>query len=73
MICLWASPDVIFERIKNDRGRPLLQVEEPKKEIQRIIDQRKEYYLQADLVIDCKNLSIRKVSQQVIAAVCDID
>ena len=73
VICLWASPDVIFERIKNDRGRPLLQVEEPKKEIQRIIDQRKEYYLQADLVIDCKNLSIRKVSQQVIAAVCDID
>ena len=46
---------------------------EQKKEIQRIIDQRKEYYLQADLVIDCKNLSIRKVSQQVIAAVCDID
>ena len=71
VICLWAIPEVIFERIKNDRGRPLLQVEEPKKEIQRIIDQRKDYYLQADLVIDCNDLSIEEVSQRVIGAVCD--
>ena len=73
VICLWAIPEVIFERIKNDRGRPLLQVEEPKKEIQRIIDQRKDYYLQADLVIDCNELSIEEVSQRVIRAVNDLD
>ena len=73
VICLWAIPEVIFERIKNDRGRPLLQVEEPKKEIQRIIDQRKDYYLQADLVIDCNELSIEEVSQQVIRAVTDLN
>ena len=73
VICLWAIPEVIFERIKNDRGRPLLKVEKPKKEIQRIIDQRKDYYLQADLVIDCNELSIEEVSQRVIRAVTDLN
>ena len=66
VICLWASPDIIFERLKDDRSRPLLQVKEPKREIQRICDSRKDTYLNANLVIDCDHLSIAQVAKKVV-------
>ena len=66
VICLWANAGVIFERIKEDRGRPLLLVDEPKREIQKIIEARRDTYLQADLVIDCNNSSIEDVATKII-------
>jgi shikimate kinase len=71
VICLWADPEVIFERIKGDRGRPLLLVDEPKREIQKIIEARRDTYLQADLVIDCNNASIEDVATKIIDTVRD--
>jgi shikimate kinase len=66
VVCLWADAEVIFERIKGDKGRPLLLVKEPKREIQKIIDARKDTYLQADLVINCNNVSIRDVAGEIV-------
>jgi len=71
VICLWADAGVIFERIKEDRGRPLLLVDEPKREIQKIIEARRDTYLQADLVIDCNNVSIKDVAMKIIDAATD--
>ena len=66
VICLWASPQIIFERLKDDRSRPLLQVKDPRLEIQRICDSRKDTYLSANLVIDCDHLSIAQVAEKII-------
>jgi shikimate kinase len=66
VICLWASPHIIFERLREDRSRPLLNVKDPKREIQRICDSRKDTYLCANLVIDCDNLSISQVAEKVV-------
>ena len=66
VICLWASPHIIFERLREDRSRPLLNVKDPKREIQRICDSRKDTYLRANLVIDCDNLSISQVAEKVV-------
>jgi hypothetical protein len=41
-------------------------VKEPKREIQKIIDARKDTYLQADLVINCNNVSIRDVAGEIV-------
>ncbi len=71
VICLWADAEVIFERIKEDRGRPLLLVDEPKREIQKIIEARRDTYLQADLVIDCNNASIEDVATKIIDTAMD--
>lgn len=71
VICLWADAGVIFERIKQDRERPLLLVDEPKSEIQKIIEARRDTYLQADLVIDCNNVSIEDVTMKIIDAATD--
>jgi shikimate kinase len=71
VICLWADAEVIFERIKEDRGRPLLLVDEPKLEIQKIIETRRDTYLQADLVIDCNNASIEDIAMKIIDAARD--
>ena len=66
VICLWASPHIIFERLREDRSRPLLNVKDPKREIQRICDSRKDTYLSANLVIDCDNLSISQVAEKIV-------
>ena len=43
-IYLKTSPETIFERIKDDKTRPLLLVENPKKEIEKILNQREKHY-----------------------------
>jgi shikimate kinase len=58
VVCLTASPDVIFERIKHETHRPLLQTADPKATIKELLASREPYYAQADMSIDTSNKSI---------------
>ncbi len=53
-VSVWikASSNKIYERIKHDTTRPLLQCDNPKQRIQEILDTRKELYAQANIHID---------------------
>jgi shikimate kinase len=73
VVCLWADAEVIFERIKGDKERPLLLVKEPKREIQKIIEARRDTYLQADLVINCNNLSIKDAVGKIVDVVTNLN
>jgi len=66
VVCLWANSETIFDRVKNDRSRPLLQVKNPLLEIQRIINRRQEIYLKANLVIDTDTLKENEVVDAII-------
>ncbi len=44
VILLQASPDVIYQRVKNDRTRPLLQDKNPRGRILDLMSARKKYY-----------------------------
>ena len=68
VICLFANPSAIFERIRSESHRPLLQVNDPVFEIKKIIEERKDTYLKADLVIQTDNLSPDEVTQRIIDA-----
>ncbi len=58
VVCLTARPEVIFERIKHETHRPLLQTPEPLAKIKELLDQRQQFYAQADFVIDTSEKSV---------------
>lgn len=70
-ICLDAHPDEIARRLQGTRHRPLLNVEDPKAEIERLLAARREAYAALLWHIDTTGLSTRAVVQRAmeIAAV----
>lgn len=53
VIYLRAKPETIYERLKNDTTRPLLQGENPQQKIKDMIAQRGPFYVEgADFIID---------------------
>jgi len=55
---LQATPEVIYERIKNEGHRPLLKVPDPLGCIKELYNQRLPLYNQADFTIDANSASI---------------
>lgn len=66
IICLEASPEVILRRTKGNTCRPLLNVSDPKKEIEDLLKKRAPYYKKADLSINTDKLTIEEVVEKII-------
>lgn len=66
VICLTASPEVIYERVKHDTHRPLLQVPDPQQRIRELLGQRQAQYQKADFSIDTTHLTIEEVIQNIL-------
>ena len=66
VVCLWASPEGIFARVKNQNHRPLLDGPEPLEKIRRLLEERKPAYKQADVLLNTEIRSVREVAQQVV-------
>lgn len=49
MVWLDPSVDILYDRLKGDVTRPLLQVNDPKAQLESILDERRKYYEQADI------------------------
>lgn len=63
---LKAKPRVIYERIKEDRTRPLLNVPNPLSAIRRILKARMPLYMEAaDYTIDTSAISIEEVVEKI--------
>ena len=65
VVCLWASPQTIWERVKGQTHRPLLHGPEPQKKIYDLLAAREPFYRQADVLINTDIRSVREVAQQV--------
>ena len=61
VVCLTARPEVIFDRIKHETHRPLLQTPDPKAKIKELLDSRAKFYAQADVTIDTSDISVDDV------------
>ncbi len=57
-ICLVARPEVIFERIRQETHRPLLQVPDPLAKIRELLAARSPFYHQADFLIDTSDRTV---------------
>ena len=66
LICLWASPEAIWERVRHQSHRPLLQDPDPLGRIRTLLEQRGPFYRQADILINSGTRSVREVAQQVV-------
>ncbi len=51
IVCLWASPGVIYERVRHQGHRPLLATPDPRARITELLNERKPAYQQADLLV----------------------
>lgn len=74
VICLTARPEVIYERIKQETHRPLLQTPDPQAKIKELLDSREKFYRQADFVFDTSEKSvddvIREIKEKIKHAFC---
>jgi shikimate dehydrogenase len=59
---LWASPKTIFERIKKNSSRPLLQTEDPFSKITELLSEREVKYRKADKIISTDVRSVSEVA-----------
>ena len=49
VVCLWASPEKILERVRNQTHRPLLRDPNPRLKIRELLAAREPFYRQADV------------------------
>lgn len=66
VVCLWTSPERIFERVKNQSHRPLLNVPDPLGRIRELLTERAPFYKQADALVATEGRPIREVAHQVV-------
>jgi shikimate kinase len=66
VICLWASAETIFERVRHHSHRPLLNEPDPLAKIHRLLAAREPYYRQADVLINTEQRPLREVVAQVL-------
>ena len=66
IICLTATPTVIYARTCKDAHRPLLNVADPKKQIELLLKMRSVYYAKADKTIDTSRISIKEVVARIL-------
>jgi shikimate kinase len=66
VVCLWSSPEKIFERVREQSHRPLLQTPDPLAKVRSLLAAREPFYKQADVLLNSEFRSIREVASQVI-------
>lgn len=74
VIYLQASPDTIYQRVKHDTSRPLLQCENPKGKIEAMLAERNPIYESvADIIIHVDGKEMKDVVQEIVEAVQNED
>jgi shikimate kinase len=66
IVCLWASPEKIWERVRGQTHRPLLREADPLAKIRELLAAREPFYKQADVLLNTEVRSVREVVQQVL-------
>jgi len=66
VICLKADPEVIMERTKKYKHRPLLNVEDPKRRIMDLLNKRNPLYAKADHSFDTGAMTARQIVERIV-------
>ncbi len=66
VVCLWASPEIIRERVANQTHRPLLHEPDPLATIRRLLDERSPFYHRADLLVNTEPRSLKEVAHLIV-------
>ncbi|MBU62124.1 MAG: shikimate kinase [Opitutae bacterium] len=66
VVCLWATPEVIYERTKGNSTRPLLNVADPLSSIRKLLEQREPSYRATGILVSTVDRGIAAVSEAVV-------
>ena len=66
VVCLAATPEVIYERTHRETQRPLLQTADPEARIRQMLADRAPFYARADHTIDTSALTVEQVVTQLL-------
>ena len=66
VVCLWAAPEKIWERVRHQSHRPLLQHPDPLARIRELLALREPFYKNADVLVNTDLRSVREVAQQIV-------
>lgn len=66
VMCLWASPEKIWERVRGQNHRPLLNDPDALTKLRALLAAREPFYRQADVLVNTEMRSLREVALQVI-------
>jgi len=67
VVCLAAAPDEIVRRVGGDSERPLLDVADPRAEVERLLAARREAYAAIPWQVDTTALSVAEAAARVVA------
>ena len=65
VVCLWASAEVVWRRVRHQAHRPLLNTPDPLATIRRLLAEREGFYRAADVLIGTDIRSVKAVALQV--------
>ena len=66
IVCLWASPEAIWERVRHQSHRPLLKDPDPLRRIRALLEARAPFYRQADVLVNTEMRSVKEVAHHVL-------
>ena len=69
VIYLSGSVETLYNRIKSRTHRPLLQVENPKKKLEELLNEREKFYKEADLTIKTDGKTPQEVASNIVEVV----
>lgn len=73
IVCLMASPETILRRTSNDSSRPLLQVEDPLRKIKELIEFRRPYYENSDIMVDTDDKNPAEIVEEIMERIRESD
>ena len=66
VVCLWAPPERILERVKTHNHRPLLNHPDPLSKIKELLASRESCYRQADVLINTEMRPLRDIATHIL-------
>lgn len=66
LICLSATAKTICGRVKNKKGRPLLNVDNPQKRVNELLKKREPLYARADFTVATDNKTANETCREII-------
>ena len=66
MIYLKTSPEVVYQRVKHNLNRPLLNTPNPQQKIRQLLEERLPLYQQAEYVVDTDGKTAEQVGEEIL-------
>lgn len=72
IVCLTASIKTILHRVRGNKDRPLLTVEDPERRIRELLEARRPFYEQADIMLATDGKRPKEIAEEIIERVAQL-